>query len=39
MKKEQYFIVRCISAGVFFGQIKDRHGGSVIRQILDTWNE
>jgi hypothetical protein len=26
MKKEQYYIIRTDRAGVFFGQIKERHG-------------
>ncbi len=28
--KEQYYIVRCDSAGVFFGKIQSRDGGEVV---------
>lgn len=38
MEKEQYFIVRCSSAGVFFGQIKDRRGGEVdMMNVRKIW--
>lgn len=29
MQKEQFYIIRCSRAGVFFGQIKERRGDEV----------
>lgn len=35
---EQYFIVRCSRAGVFFGQIKERRGDEVdLENVRKIW--
>lgn len=35
----QYYIIRCKEAGVFFGHIKSREGGAVIRRLIEAFEK
>lgn len=38
MDKQQFYIIRCAEAGVFFGHIKERNGGeAVLTDVRRIW--